>query len=112
MSILRLTAHANSGHRPWLAQITGTHEKFVFARRFLRGDESGLTKLGRTGDIVWEVDEAGLYEIGGSKRDNRYLAVLEEAGELVQRVIREPLVRRVAERMTAGEGFEDAWAAS
>ena len=63
MPTLRLTARASSSHRPWLARITGMHEKFVFARRFLRGDESGLTPLGRTGEVVWEVDEAGLYEI-------------------------------------------------
>src|SRR5262249_6826582 len=109
MPTMRLTARASSSHRPWLARSTGTHEKFVFARRFLRGEESGLTPLGRTGDVVWEINEAGLYEIGGSKRDNGYLAIVEENGELVRRAVREPLVRRVAEKMTAGAGFEDAW---
>jgi hypothetical protein len=112
MGTLRVSAHASSGHRPWLARITGTHEKFVFARLFLRGDESALTRLGRTGEVVWEVDEAGLYEIGGCKRGNGFLAIVEENGELVQRVVREPLVKRLAQRMDGGEGFEDAWAAS
>src|SRR5438128_987664 len=110
MPTLRLTAHANSGHRPWLARIVGTHERFVFSRQFLRSDESALTPLGRTGEVVWEVDEPGLYEIGGSKHDDAFLAVVEEAGVLAHRRIREPLVRRVALRLDAGEVFEDAWA--
>jgi hypothetical protein len=111
MATLRLTARANSGHRPWLARIVGTHTKFVFARQFLRGDESGLTPLGRTGEVVWEVDEPGLYELGGSKRDDAFLAVIEEGDILTERRVREPLVRRVALRLDAGEMFEDAWAA-
>jgi len=111
MPTLRLTAHASTSHRPWLARIAGTHARFGFARTFLRGDESALTPLGRTGEVVWEVDEPGLYEIGGSKRDDAFLAVVEEAGALTQRRIREPLVRAVALRLDAGEAFEAAWAA-
>lgn len=111
MPTLRLTAHANSTHRPWLARIVGTHARFVFSRQFLRGDDSGLTPLGRTGEVVWELDEPGLYEVGGSKHDDAFLAVVEEGGALTQRRIREPLVQRVALRLDAGEVFEDAWAA-
>ena len=112
MPTLQFTAHASSTKRPWLARIVGTHPRFGFTRTFLRGDETGLTPLGRTGEVVWEVDEPGLYELGGTRHEDGFFAVVEDGDSLTQRRIREPLVRAVAVRLDAGAMFEDAWAAA
>jgi len=109
MAVFHLAACAHGKHRPWLARIEGTHERYVFHRRFLPGDESRLTRLGRTGDVTWELDELGLYQLGGSKRDDAFFVLIEEDGLLTRCKIRKAVALDLARRLDTGAAFEDAW---
>lgn len=59
----RWTLHKGYGaSKPWVAEITGTDETYIFARDFLPVAERDFSRSGKTGSYVFEIPDEGLFE--------------------------------------------------
>lgn len=98
---MRITAEMGYGGRRgrlYIARITGTNDRYRFAREFLVDAEPSFSRSGRTGHISAEVGP-GLYEARSSNQSGErlsYTLVAEIDGELRSRLVSEEEARRCA----------------
>lgn len=93
------------GNRLWVARITGECPEWGFARSFVRADRSGLSGSGRSGVLVVEITEPGVYQVRGQMTHSRSIADREcpdyfiaVAGDgTVEEIGRDEVLARVAE---------------
>jgi hypothetical protein len=75
---------------PWVAEITGFHEKYKFNRKFLNGNKSykSSNSDGSRGVYIWYILESGrIYEIKkyiSWKKSERYFVKISSGGDLVK----------------------------
>ncbi len=98
------------GNKCWIAEITGTSERYGLARTFIEPDRVEREHFNRARtmlDFTYEI-APGLYERseGG---DREYFMVWEKAGHgTAWKRIDESRVQAIAARMDSGETFEGA----
>jgi len=106
---MEITRHAHLGYRPWLAQITGTSKTYGFEQAFVRATERDMSRSGRTGTYTWEIDEPGLYRVGGTKEDNALLMLWRnKEGQIKCTTIDQERAKAIAQLLDEGEEFEAA----
>lgn len=107
MNTIRITAHAHLGYRPWLARITGLDAKYGLARDFLESYVVNPSRSGRTGVHAWEID-VGLYQRGGTKRDDGLFIVWRKDGQLFRTTVDMARAQAIARLLDEGQDFEAA----
>lgn len=107
MNTIRITAYAHLGYRPWLARITGSDPQYGLARDFLRPTECSRSRSGRTGEQTWEID-VGLYQRGGTKRDDGLFIVWRKDGQLFRLTVDMARAQAIARLLDEGKDFETA----
>jgi len=105
---IRITTHAHLGYRPWMARITGTSQKYGLARDFLESYVCKRSRSGRTEDHAWEIAEEGIYQLGGTKRDNELFIVWSKEGRLVRTTVDMARAQAIARLLDEGKDFETA----
>lgn len=105
---IRIEVHAHLGFKPWLACITGTDAKYGLARSFVRSDEYSRSRSGRTGNQAWELDSIGLYQLGGTKRDDELFMLWVKEGKLVKTVVDTARAKAIARLLDEGKDFDAA----
>lgn len=104
---MEITLDMHFQTNPWIAKIQGKDPKFKFSRDFLPKVKH-LSKSGRSGYINFSIQEIGLYEIGGTKRDNGFFIAFEKKGEIVTRSVDFDRASAIVKLMDNGLSFEEA----
>lgn len=71
--------HQPSGGREWVAEITGRHPKYGFAREFLPVLARDWSSSGRTGVTVFALDDGKIYEVNAPYKGRCFIRI--ENGE-------------------------------
>lgn len=101
--------HDHYGYRGWLAQIVGADAQYGLAREFLHPSERSQSRSGKTGDKTYVIDHEGIYQIGGTKRDNEIRMVRQQRAKgLVWCAIDIVRATAMAKLMDEGKTFEEA----
>lgn len=107
MNTIRITAYAHLGYRPWLARITGSDSQYGLSRDFLRPTEYSRSRSGHPDEQAWEID-VGLYQRGGTKRDDGLFIVWRKDGQLFRLTVDMARAKAIARLLDEGKDFEDA----
>ncbi len=99
--------HNHYGYKAWMAKITGTDSRYGLSRAFCQQDRTS-SRSGKTGDVDIEIDAPGVYEVGGTKRNNGFRVVWVKDGKLAWGHIEKSRAVAIARLMDDGENFEDA----
>jgi hypothetical protein len=67
-----------------------------------------MSSSGATGDFTYEINDPGLYRIGGSKRDDALFILWNKGGKLIYAKIDKARADKIARLMDAGQQFEAA----
>lgn len=73
--------HQPSGGKEWVAEITGTHPKFGWAREFLRPIGRNRSSSGKTGSTSFLVLPDKIYQVNEPWK-GRYFIMVDENGEI------------------------------
>jgi hypothetical protein len=76
----KITLNYYESDRPYIAKITGPHEKYKINREFQNPDDKDLSGSKKTGNITFNL-KAGIYEIKQSYDKNRKNYFMVENGE-------------------------------
>lgn len=109
-SRVTVDAYQHYGTKPWLASISGTHKKYGLERSFIPRTSKDTSRSGATGTHSWDLDEPGLYQLGGTKRDDEHLIVYhhKEKNGLHRTAVDASRARAIAKMLDQGHNFEDA----
>jgi len=83
--------------KEWVAEITGRHPKYGFAREFLPMLARDWSSSGKTGSTSFELEEGKVYEVNAPYKGRYFIRV--ENGK-----IREAAVQEVMEYVGTKEG--------